>query len=1458
MQRLRVIALVLVLATLLLGGRAFPPQRLLVVASTASAATQDPPSDRELRRKQRRQEREQEFLREHSDSSGRLRPDLWQQGIADFKKMRIAAGLRLSSRAEEAAPEGLGGVIGVQWTQIGPAPLAIDAEKNFQGAGPDSGQVVDIAIDPRNSTDRVIYIATNDGGIWRSTDGGANWQPKTDFLNSLSFGAVALDPGNPSIVYAGTGNLFNNGFFKGIGIYKSIDAGDTWSLVGAALNGQGINRIVLPASNTLLVATGSGLFRSIDGGVSFGNNSPSFNNGLPVLGGFISDLHLDTASPSTTVLAAVYGTGIFRSTDAGVNFTNLFTSTNGAPTANVGYIAFAQSTQPNNQTLYASVQDTRQQTTPPRPSPFPFNGLFKSTDGGGTWNRLAGADSSGNGCQCGYDQTVGVDPRDANRVYLGFQELYRSTDGGGSFSNVTANQVHFDHHALVFSPSTHVTGSAPTRFYVGTDGGIAQADTSVGGGITWTNINGAIATNLFRGIDLGRGSSTNNGFTYGGTQDTGTVEHRPSDPLFPGTTWRLGVDGDGGPVAVDPCDPMHALGNDDGGIIQTTNGGANWGGAGGFPKNSSVGVLAFDPNCTNAYAAVFTPVPGMPPTTTFQLFQSTDNGANFSAMHTFTAGVSALGTVRIDSNVLWVGLSDGTLQRTANALAGSSSTWTPMTITGAPGGQGVSAVAIDPTNTSQAVVVYPGFCSGGCAAGNRTRHVFRTTDNGATWTDISGTDGGAENLPDLPLHDVVIDPGTTPHTIMVASDAGVMRSANLGATWQVLGLGLPTVDCTSLALDANATPSLLRVGTYGRSVFELTAATVPLLAVNADPAFGNQCVGQSVTHIVQLFNVGATDLHLVSFFRLSGSADFQLISGPSTPVTIRPGEELDFTVQFLPTSAGNKTAIFQLDSDDPFQPARQLRVSGTGVTAQIATVIADGGNFGNVCVGSFKDLALTIANSGGCDLSVLGISSTSGEFQTASVMSFPLTIHAGDSLQVPIRFQPSSVGPKNAKIRVISAGLPLQEVDVSGNAPASKLATVIADAGDFGKVCVGSFKDLNLTLSNSGGCDLSVSNITSSNPEFQTASVMSFPLTIHPGDSLQVPIRFQPSSFGPNKMADIQITSNDPASPKLVKVTGTAPSATIVVPAMLDFGKACPGATSNRVLTIGNSGECELIVKSITSSSPEFKVVGIVPFPLVIPPGSTRDVMIQFMPSSFGPKMATLTIMSNDLSNPNAMVTVKGTAPPPVIQVVPDPLDFGKVCLGTFKDLPLTIKNTGECNLTVTGITSSLPEFTLVGVTFPIVIPPGGMRDVTIRFAPTSTGLKTGTLTITSDDPATPSKLVTVTGIGPVSAIQISGPTDFGSVPIGSSKLLALTISNTENCDLVITEISCESSAEFVFVGFRIFPIVIPAGTSYQLLVQFRPQNRGPRMVTITVKGHDPATPGVMLEASIKMTGVGR
>ena len=1128
-----------------------------------------------------------------------------------------------------------GGLIGVQWTQVGPAPLSIDAEQNYQGAGPDSGQVTEIAIDPRGTSDQNIFISTNDGGIWKSTDGGTTWKPKTDYLATLSMGAVALDAGNPSIVYAGTGNQFNNGFFNAVGIYKSTDGGDSWTLApgSSTLGNRAIIRMVSPAANVLVVATGTGLFRSIDGGTTFTNIIPPGASSSS----YITDLKLDTTA-ANNVLAAVYGLGIYLSTDGGATFgANLFTVSNGSPQQSnpgqIGYIAFGQSTAPDHQTIYATVQNTT-------PSPSRFLGMWKSINGGANWANLAGANAAGNadgnaggGCQCGYDQTVGVDPLDATRVYIGFQELWLSTDGGATFSAsaVTLNQVHWDHHALVFSPPAHVGVVPTTPLYVGQDGGIA---TSSDGGTTWTNINGptsgvgAIATNLFRGIDIGRNGSGNNQYTYGGTQDTGTVEFRPP---FTNQNWHLGIDGDGGPVAVDPCTPDVAIGNDDGGYIRSTNGGATWGGGGGFAANSSVGAVAFDPTCDSiAYTGVATaPTPTSPPDS-FNLYQSTDDGANYSLIHFVGATVSidAIGTTKADANVVWLGLSDGTLQYTTNALLGGASTWTNVTIPGVIAGQGVSSVAVDPVNTQTVVVTYPGF-SGVDPNLAPTKHVFMTTDNGVNWTDISGTiSGGIKNLPDLPINSVVIDSNTTPHTVIVASDAAVFQSPDVGNSWQVLGLGLPTVQCTSLALDPSATPELLRVGTYGRSVFELGAATGPLLQYNSTFDFGTICGSKKATEVLQLFNVGASDLHISSIGRVAGSNDFTL-SGPGTPVTIKPGGEIDYTITFSSTNAGTtETATFQINSDDEFKPVQQVTYTATVGAATAGAVIANSGSFGNVCFGSFLDLNLTITNSGSCDLVISGVASTNPLFKVASVISYPITVHAGGSVSIPIRYEPSMITavPDTGSITISSNDLinPIISVPVSGSSSPGKIA--ITGSGSFGNVCAENATQQTITVNNVGTCNLSVTSAMSSCADFTLVN-NPFPNVISPDSGLNLTVKFTPTSVGP-KSCNLTINSDDPSDPvNVTPLTGNTPSPALSIdtagvnlpPTLIQNRGACHSQVG---IPVANAGQCNVTVNSLGISgtdAADYSLTGTPALPIALGAGEqlgSGDLDAVFAPTT--------------------------------------------------------------------------------------------------------------------------------------------------------------------------------------------------------------------------------------------------
>lgn len=301
----------------------------------------------------------------------------------------------------------------------------------------------------------------------------------------------------------------------------------------------------------------------------------------------------------------------------------------------------------------------------------------------------------------------------------------------------------------------------------------------------------------------------------------------------------------------------------------------------------------------------------------------------------------------------------------------------------------------------------------------------------------------------------------------------------------------------------------------------------------------------------------------------------------------------------------------------------------------IVTAIANAGDFGDVCPGSFADEILTINNTGFSLLLISNITSSSPDFLTPSVASYPLAIEPGGSMDIVIRFRPNSLGAFGATLTIFSNDLlGPHTVKVGGDAPAPRLVVVIADNGTFSKTCVGSFVDEPLILNNSGRCVLIISSITSSSTEFLLPEALSYPISIGPGDSLPLPIRFEPTSFGP-KSGTLTITSNDPASPQSTTVNGDAPSGKLAVTGSLCFGgvKAC--CRAERTISICNVGECSLHVTSVAfkRKNPHWKLINN-PFPATVHPGSCLGVVVRYKAFEKCPVCCELVITSDDPVTP--------------------------------------------------------------------------------------------------------------------------------------------------------------------------------------------------------------------------------
>ncbi len=399
-----------------------------------------------------------------------------------------------------------------------------------------SGRVTSLAVDPTDAN--IIYSAAAGGGLWKSTDGGANWSPLTDDFPRLSSGSVAIDPTSPSTIYYGTGELnFNLDGYPGTGLFKSTDGGSSWAQLNLPSGGglYYIGKIAVASDGTVYAAGYWDAYKSTDQGTTWKE--------LHLTDGAADDIAIDPTNSS--VIYASYGSswsgdsasyGVHKSTDGGTTWTWLKSGV--PPASQVTRMSLAISPS-DNQILYAGINGNR-----PGSTTQDTNRVYKSTDAGASWTVLPSvATNNGFGGNQGwYNNLIAVDPNNPATVYLGGIDFWQSTDGGQTWKNLTngyatanGKNIHVDQHAIAFA-----NGSS-TTFYIGNDGGVW---TTTNGAGTFTNCNANMQTIQFYALDADQNHS---GITVGGTQDNGTE----SDDQ-PAETWNEIYGGDGGYVLVDP------------------------------------------------------------------------------------------------------------------------------------------------------------------------------------------------------------------------------------------------------------------------------------------------------------------------------------------------------------------------------------------------------------------------------------------------------------------------------------------------------------------------------------------------------------------------------------------------------------------------------------------------------------------------------------------------------------------------------------------------------------------------------------------------------------------------------------------------------------------------------------------------------------------------------------------
>lgn len=637
----------------------------------------------------------------------------------------------------------------VNWANIGPTP------GYYFNYGNISSRIVTGAYHPTNPN--IIYVGPANGGIWKSTDSGTTWSAMSDYESSLSMGAIVLDPINPEIIYAGTGEAtYSAVSYYGRGLLKSTNGGATWTNYTSGLpSSTYFSRLkIRPNNNTQLLAAlgNSGLYRSTNSGV----------NWTQIISGRVDDV---VFSPSgDTAFAVGSGIGIRRSINGGASF-----STYGAAGLATGTRTHFDLAQSNPSIMWATVYGSSAVT------------VFKSTDYGFNWNSVTmPAGFSDQAGQAWYDLYCLINPKNPNKVYIGMIDIFR-TENGSTFTNITngysGGNVHVDQHYLIFHPSLENTIISCN------DGGIWR---STNNGTSFTNLNQNLTLTQFYRIAA---SPFTPNRILGGTQDNGTQQTNSS------TSWAAVYGGDGGEVCFNPFNSNFILGETQyNGIFRTTNGGTSW-------SSSTSGLSSTENKAWVAPIIHHPSISGTFYTARQSIYKSTNNGGTWTAVSGSVNGTNAireLAQSKTNPNVMFVTSGSQVFKSSDEGI-----NWINVT-SGLPA-RTITSVYVHPQDVNQVFLTFSGF---------NTNKVYKSTNGGSSWASIQG------NLPNTPVNDILIftENQGFPNTYFIATDIGVFVTENNGVNWFEIPNGLPNT--VIMHLDYSPSVKMLRAGTHGRGVYQ--------------------------------------------------------------------------------------------------------------------------------------------------------------------------------------------------------------------------------------------------------------------------------------------------------------------------------------------------------------------------------------------------------------------------------------------------------------------------------------------------------------------------------------------------------------------------------------------------------------------------------------------------------------
>ena len=702
--------------------------------------------------------------------------------------------------------------------------VSLDQFKNLKprsiGPAGMSGRVT--AIDALYTNPDLIYLGTASGGVWKTENSGSNWTPVFDEQPTLNIGAVAIQQSNPSVVWVGTGEGNpRNSINIGEGIYKTMDGGKTWKMLGLEKT-KNIHRIIIDPNNpntVYVAAIGNpysthperGVYKTTDGGDSW--NLILRTNDSSGCG----DLVIDPTNPNKLIAAmwqhqrtpwSFYsggkGSGLYITMDGGKNWKQI-KKEDGIPEGELGRIGLTIAyNEPSR--VYALIEATK-------------NGLYKSDDGGFKWE-LGNSDKTEVTNRAFYFQDIKVDPKNENRLYNIKQTITMSEDAGKTFKTIIPySGIHPDHHAFWINPLD------PNLIIDGNDGGIGISRDR---GRNW-NFNERIPVGQFYHIAVDNKIPYN---VMGGMQDNGTW-HGPA------YLWRTGGirnyywnnigGGDGFDASPDPDDNDWVYSMSQGGGLGKQNiaTGERMGLQPPMPDlktrlrfnwNAAFAQDLFDSK-TIYYGSQFVhkssnkgltwEIISPDLTTDNKVQQRQDENGGLSVDITGAENYNSIICIEpsaVDKNIIWVGTDDGNVQLSKDA----GKTWTNFRgkIPGMPPGVWIPQVRASRYNAGEAFIVCNDY-----RRGDFKPYIFRTKNYGQTWERMID-----ENKVRGYALCMIQDP-VEPNLIFVGTENGLWISFDNGSSFQQWKNNYPAVSTYDMAIQEREAD--LVIATFGRAIYIL-------------------------------------------------------------------------------------------------------------------------------------------------------------------------------------------------------------------------------------------------------------------------------------------------------------------------------------------------------------------------------------------------------------------------------------------------------------------------------------------------------------------------------------------------------------------------------------------------------------------------------------------------------------